>query len=223
VYFTATTALPTGIALGRLYFINVLTGTTFAVYDTRADAIADTNRIQIVDSGNGADAHVYISTGEIVERTIKFVNSSTEMTMETNFPSTAQSGLNILQKTRVLLRPDGFALHRPYDGGVELIPPTNPDATMIRQTRKYFRYQSGKGIQVSFAVNFSPTSQIDTFSRSGTTGTITTTLLQGVISLTLMVVYLHRTLFMKDVPIGLTYLIPQMQLMFLHSLKMQMR
>ena len=174
VYFTATTALPTGIALGRLYFINVLTGTTFAVYDTRADAIADTNRIQIVDSGNGADAHVYISTGEIVERTIKFVNSSTEMTMETNFPSTAQSGLNILQKTRVLLRPDGFALHRPYDGGVELIPPTNPDATMIRQTRKYFRYQSGKGIQVSFAVNFSPTSQIDTFSRSGTTGTITT-------------------------------------------------
>jgi hypothetical protein len=49
------------------------------------------------------------------------------------------------------------------------------------------------------------------------------TLLQGVISLTLMVVYLHRTLFMKDVPIGLTYLIPQMQLMFLHSLKMQMR
>ena len=127
VYFTATTALPTGIALGRLYFIqcpnwNNLCG----VHDTRADAIADTNRIQIVDSGNGADAHVYISTGEIVERTIKFVNSSTEMTMETNFPSTAQSGLNILQKTRVLLRPDGFALHRPYDGGVELIPPTNP-------------------------------------------------------------------------------------------------
>ena len=173
-YFTADTALPAGIASGRLYFINVLTGTTFAVYDTRADAIADTNRIQLTSSGTGADVHVYISTGEIVERTIKFVNSSTEMTMDTNFPSTAQSGLNVLQKTRVLLRPDGFALHRPYDGGVELIPPTNPDATMIRQTRKYFRYQSGKGIQVSFAVNFSPTSQIDTFSRSGTTGTITT-------------------------------------------------
>ena len=45
---------------------------------------------------------------------------------------------------------------------------------MIRQTRKYFRYQSGKGIQVSFAVNFSPTSQIDSFTRSGNIGTIVT-------------------------------------------------
>jgi hypothetical protein len=45
---------------------------------------------------------------------------------------------------------------------------------MIRQTRKYFRYQSGKGIQVSFAVNFSPSTSIDTMSRSGTTATITT-------------------------------------------------
>jgi len=57
--------------------------------------------------------------------------------------------------TNLLVKSDGFALHRPYDGGVELVPPKNADSQMVRQTRKYFRYQSGKGIQLSMAVNFS--------------------------------------------------------------------
>ena len=45
---------------------------------------------------------------------------------------------------------------------------------MIRQTRRYFRYQSGKGIQVSFAVNFSPSIQIDSYTAVGTTATVKT-------------------------------------------------
>jgi len=72
------------------------------------------------------------------------------------------TGLTYAVGTGLYVRADGFALHRPYDGGVELIPSTNPDSQMIRQTRKYFRYQSGKGIQVSFAVNFKPTVSVDT-------------------------------------------------------------
>jgi hypothetical protein len=42
-----------------------------------------------------------------------------------------------------------------------------PNSRVIRQTRKYFRYQSGKGIQVSMAVNFNPTYDIDSISRVG--------------------------------------------------------
>tara|TARA_R110000744_G_scaffold209344_3_gene328238 strand:- start:3254 stop:5527 length:2274 start_codon:yes stop_codon:yes gene_type:complete len=45
---------------------------------------------------------------------------------------------------------------------------------MIRQTRKYFRYQSGKGIQVSYAVNFSPTAGIESYTRDATVDGITT-------------------------------------------------
>jgi hypothetical protein len=112
--------------------------------------------------------------GALVERTIDYVNGDGQLTVVEDLPANDASDANYLQRTSLLLRPDGFALHRPYDGGVELIPPTNPDSQMIRQTRKYFRYQSGKGIQVSFAVNFSPTSQIDTFSRNGSVGTIVT-------------------------------------------------
>ena len=61
----------------------------------------------------------------------------------------------------LLLRADSSATHRPYDGGVELIATDSPNARVIRQTRKYFRYQSGKGIQVSFAINFSPSVPIN--------------------------------------------------------------
>jgi hypothetical protein len=56
----------------------------------------------------------------------------------------------------LLIRSDSASIHRPYDGGVEIVATSSPSSKMIRQTRKYFRYQSGKGIQVSFAINFSP-------------------------------------------------------------------
>jgi len=68
----------------------------------------------------------------------------------------------------LLLRADSSATHRPFDGGVELISTDSPNARVIRQTRKYFRYQSGKGIQVSFAVNFSPSVPINQVVGNGT-------------------------------------------------------
>ena len=165
---------PAGFASTNIYFARNVDANTFSVHLTRTDAVADSNKHFTTDAGTNATVTRYSTSGSIIERTIDYVNSNTQMTFTTALPSTAQTNVNYLQNTSLLLRPDGFALHRPYDGGVELIPSTNPDSTMIRQTRKYFRYQSGKGIQVSFAVNFSPTSMIDSFTRSGTTGTITT-------------------------------------------------
>ena len=88
------------------------------------------------------------------------------------------SGVGLFSvSSALLLRADSASMHRPYDGGVELITSSNPNSTMIRQTRKYFRYQSGKGIQVSFAINFSPTVPIDEMSvvtRGDTTAIIKT-------------------------------------------------
>ena len=174
IRFTATTTIPPGIESNRLYYAGFRDVNTFYVYYTQTDAAAGTNRIQLTGAGSGASVNHMSDTGDLTERVINYVNSDGQITTEEALPATAQTEVNYLQRTSLLLRPDGFALHRPYDGGVELIPPTNPDSAMIRQTRKYFRYQSGKGIQVSYAVNFSPTSQIDTFSRSGATGTIKT-------------------------------------------------
>jgi len=59
-------------------------------------------------------------------------------------------------QTQLYARPDGTFLHRPFDGGVEITAGTAPYSQIMRQTRKYFRYQSGKGIQTSLAINFNP-------------------------------------------------------------------
>jgi hypothetical protein len=64
--------------------------------------------------------------------------------------------------------PQGNVLHRPYDGGVIFSSNANGNfETMVRQTRRYFRYQSGKGIQVSSGTILRPNLQIDSISATG--------------------------------------------------------
>ena len=66
-------------------------------------------------------------------------------------------------------------LHRSYDGGIEFS--TSADShnnQLIRQTRRYFRYQSGKGIQVSTGTLLKPQFRIDSMTSSGSLVTIKT-------------------------------------------------
>ena len=75
--------------------------------------------------------------------------------------STANYGANTVVSsatTRVYVRNNGTALHRYLDGGVQISPENfSPNCQIIRQTRNYFRYQSGKGIQFSTGILFKPT------------------------------------------------------------------
>jgi hypothetical protein len=75
---------------------------------------------------------------------------------------------------RVYARQLGNVLHRPTDGGVKITAGTNsPGAQLIRQTRRYFRYQSGKGIQYSTGTIFKPSILVDSLSSDGTRVTVT--------------------------------------------------
>jgi hypothetical protein len=75
----------------------------------------------------------------------------------------------------IYVRPQGQVLHRPFDGGVIFSSNANGNyETTTRQTRRYFRYQSGKGIQVSSGTIIKPNLQIDSLTSSGTTVTIQT-------------------------------------------------
>ena len=74
----------------------------------------------------------------------------------TTSPGTEIASTNYYIETKINTRPDGAFLHRPFDGGVEIDAGTSPNSSIVRQTRKYFRYQSGKGIQCSVAINFNP-------------------------------------------------------------------
>ena len=72
-------------------------------------------------------------------------------------------------------RPQGQYLHRPFDGGVIFCANTaSSNASAIRQTRRQFRYQSGKGIQISSGTLFKPYATIDALTSSGTTVTVQT-------------------------------------------------
>lgn len=72
-------------------------------------------------------------------------------------------------------RPYTSSAHRPFDGGVNFSAGTPYHGNqLIRQTRRYFRYQSGKGIQFSTGTNLKPSFQIDNMTSSGTTVTVTT-------------------------------------------------
>jgi hypothetical protein len=73
------------------------------------------------------------------------------------------------------VRPAGAVLHRAFDGGVKFSSnATSVNEQLVRQTRKYFRYQSGKGIQMSTGSILKPSFSPDAISSSGTTITVNT-------------------------------------------------
>jgi hypothetical protein len=77
----------------------------------------------------------------------------------------------------IYARAQGSVLHRPFDGGV--IFSSNGGSNyeqQIRQTRRYFRYQSGKGIQMSSGTILKPNFQVDSMTAVAATGVITVTL-----------------------------------------------
>ena len=69
----------------------------------------------------------------------------------------------------VYARPDSFFVHRPFDGGVQL-GTGNPShgAQAIRQSKKYIRYQSGKGIMYTTGGLFAPSYNLSGATASGT-------------------------------------------------------
>ena len=118
---------------------------------------------------------IYIDTGTFVkEFTVDSITTPTNMSLFED-PGVNNSGQIYFYATQMSLRPDGFSLHKPFDGGVDITAGTSPDSRIARQTRKYFRYQSGKGIQTSFAINFNPPRVVrELIKATGSTATVNT-------------------------------------------------
>lgn len=118
---------------------------------------------------------IYMNTGVYVkEFTVDTVTTNEALTLFEE-SSASNSGADYYYATQLSLRPDGFGIHKPFDGGVDITAGTSPNCRIARQTRKYFRYQSGKGIQTSFAINFNPPKLVrELIKASGTTATVNT-------------------------------------------------
>ena len=66
-------------------------------------------------------------------------------------------------------RPDSFFVHRPFDGGVQLgTASPSHGATAIRMSKKYIRYQSGKGVMYNTGALFAPSYDIRSMTATGT-------------------------------------------------------
>jgi hypothetical protein len=88
----------------------------------------------------------------------------------TNVATTTATGVTLTVNAVVFPRPGGTLVHRPADGGCRFS--TNAAShnhQFIRQTRRYFRYQSGKAIQMSTGTTLKPQMNIDGITSSGLT------------------------------------------------------
>jgi hypothetical protein len=76
--------------------------------------------------------------------------------------------------TNMYMNPYSYAIHRPFDGGV-LMSPNQPSygAAITRQSKKVFRYQSGKGLLWSSGTLFSPNNDLASVNVFGLTTTLT--------------------------------------------------
>ena len=121
-------------------------------------------------SGAGANGNYFIdSTPAANQFTFTPVNSGVAAT---------------LTGGSIYVQPYSYTVHRPFDGGC-LISPTQPanGSSVVRQSKKVFRYQSGKGFLWSSGTLFCPNNDITSITSTGTaagsTITITTAISHG--------------------------------------------
>ena len=113
-----------------------------------------------------------------------YIIATTPSSSTFTFTSPVSGGTTTLSANNSIFpRPLGYVEHRPQLGAVQF---TNLSPyhgyQVIRQTRRQFRYQSGKGIQFSTGSLLKPPIYIDTITSSTTTCTVTTKFPHGLLT-----------------------------------------
>ena len=163
--FFTNAAIPVSASAGAA-FTN--SSTTVTCTTTNAHGLTVGDAIYVV----GTTATTNAPNGSWVVRTTPTVNTFTFTVFSAPTGTiTATAGAT----ATLYPRPYGSVIHRPFDGGVAF---SNgypyPGNQLIRQTRRYFRYQSGKGIQFSTGTCLKPAFFLDGITSVGTTVTVTT-------------------------------------------------
>jgi len=105
-----------------------------------------------------------------------YVSSVTSPTVFAYFANpTVGNPASLGGAAEIYVRPQSQVLHRPFDGGVMFgTYSSSNNVSQSRQTRRYFRYQSGKGVQTSSGTILRPYATVDQITSSGATVTVTT-------------------------------------------------
>jgi hypothetical protein len=151
--FSGTVYANAGIGTLPIFASNTV-GTAITVTTTVPHGLAIGNEVSIVGTSRTE------ANGSFVVATI---NSAAQFVYYSIFPPQANPTGGI-----IYVRPQGQFLHRPFDGGIIFTSNANANfETATRQTRRYFRYQSGKGIQISSGTCLKPNLQIDSLTSTG--------------------------------------------------------
>ena len=175
---------PSPLVDGYYYFVRAVSDTEVTLHASASDAQNNLNPIDFSTQGTGS-AFTLTKTIPVspIIRKISAIGSDTQITVDRPYAN-AYNAVSYSYPTFIYVRPQGYSLHRPFDGGVEMSAGAGTSlAQIVRQTRKYFRYQSGKGIQSSCGINFKPSIDIASMEKfSPTTIQCTTRRPHGLIS-----------------------------------------
>lgn len=157
---------PGPLVNGYYYFVRVVSSTEITLHNSEADALANTGIVDFSTQGTGS-AFTLTRTVPVapIIRKIAAVGSDTQITVDRPYAS-AYNAVSYSYPTFIYVRPEGYSLHRPFDGGVEMSVGSGTSlGQIVRQTRKYFRYQSGKGLQTSAGINFKPSIDLESMTK----------------------------------------------------------
>jgi len=156
-----------GILLGSTSAFTYV-GTTITCTTTAAHGLAAGSLIYVrgtTSSAGGAINGAWVVATTPTNNTFTFV------------VDTAPTGTltNVANNLTLYARPAGYVESRAFDGGVAFSAGSvAPNSQLVRQTRRYFRYQSGKGIQFSTGTAMKPALFVTSVTSSGTTVTVNT-------------------------------------------------
>jgi hypothetical protein len=154
----------TGAAIPAGVSAIVLDGTRATVTTTYGHGLRIGDSVYIT----GATGITAVNGSWIVERTAT-TNTFT-------FLTTLTGAVTTVLNASIYPRAQGYVQHRPFDGGVQFsnVSPYH-GYQVIRQTRRQFRYQSGKAIQFSTGSILKPALFVENISNGGSGTTITVT------------------------------------------------
>jgi hypothetical protein len=161
---------PSPLVDGYYYFVRRVSNTEITLHASASDATSNTGAADLSTVGTGSLFTLTKTTpvGPIIRR-IAAIGSDTQISVDRPY-ATAYTAVSYSYPTFIYVRPEGYSLHRPFDGGVEMSVGTGTSwGQIVRQTRKYFRYQSGKGLQTSCGINFKPSIDIESMIKSSAT------------------------------------------------------
>ena len=174
IYDNARTAVYSGIHFSGSDLGGTITLSTPSAGVMSGSVQVDTTQAHGLEVGNeiaiGGSAGTNVNGSWVVAR----VESPTRFYY---YPDAAPTGSVATGTIKLYPRPQGNSVHRAFDGGVKFSTNSfSKNQQAIRQTKRYFRYQSGKGVSFSTGSILEPAIEnLDSITASGTTVTVVST------------------------------------------------